>query len=53
MAKAKVLNKDEVRRVLRIAETLNHGERDKLALALSIMGGVLREARHHGRHARW
>ena len=40
MAKAKVLTKDEVRRVLRIAETGRHGQRDKLALALSIMGGM-------------
>ena len=40
MAKAKVLTKDEVRRVLRIAETGAHGQRDKLALALSIMGGM-------------
>lgn len=40
MAKAKVLTKDEVRRVLRIAETGSHGQRDKLALALSIMGGM-------------
>ena len=40
MAKAKVLTKDEARRVLRIAETGNHGQRDKLALALSILGGM-------------
>jgi integrase/recombinase XerD len=40
MAKAKVLSKEEVRRVLRIAETGSHGRRDKLALALSIMGGM-------------
>lgn len=40
MAKAKVLTKDEAKRVLRIAETLNHGQRDKVALALSIMGGM-------------
>lgn len=40
MAKAKVLTKEEAKRVLRIAETLNHGQRDKLALALSIMGGM-------------
>ncbi len=40
MAKAKVLTKEEVRRVLRIAETGNHGQRDKLALALSILGGM-------------
>lgn len=40
MPKAKVLTKDEAKRVLRIAETGNHGLRDKLALALSIMGGM-------------
>lgn len=40
MAKAKVLTKDEAKRVLRIAETGNHGQRDKLALALSILGGM-------------
>ena len=40
MAKAKVLSKDEAKRVLRIAETGRHGQRDKLALALSIMGGM-------------
>ena len=40
MAKAKVLTKDEAKRVLRIAETLNHGQRDRVALALSIMGGM-------------
>ncbi len=40
MAKAKVLTKDEAKRVLRIAETLNHGRRDRVALALSIMGGM-------------
>ncbi len=40
MAKAKVLTKDEVRRVLRIAETLNHGQRHRAVLALSIMAGM-------------
>lgn len=40
MAKAKVLTKDEAKRVLRIAETGRHGQRDKLALALSILGGM-------------
>jgi integrase/recombinase XerD len=40
MAKAKVLTKDEAKRVLRIAETLNHGQRDRVALALSIMAGM-------------
>jgi integrase/recombinase XerD len=40
MAKAKVLTRDEVKRVLRLAETSNIGQRDKLALALSIYGGM-------------
>ena len=40
MAKAKVLSKDEAKRVLRIAETSSHGQRDKVALALSIMAGM-------------
>ena len=40
MAKAKVLTKDEAKRVLRIADTGNHGQRDRLALALSILGGM-------------
>ena len=40
MAKAKVLTKDEAKRVLRIAETLNHGQRDRVTLALSIMAGM-------------
>jgi integrase/recombinase XerD len=40
MAKAKVLKKDEIKRVFRIAESGGLGERDKLALALSIMAGM-------------
>jgi integrase/recombinase XerD len=40
MAKAKVLTKSEIRRVMSIAESGNRGERDKLALALSIYGGM-------------
>ena len=40
MAKAKVLTKDQAKRVLRIAETLNYGQRDRVALALSIMAGM-------------
>ena len=40
MAKAKVLTKDEIKRVMRIAETGNNGLRDKVALSLSIMAGM-------------
>jgi integrase/recombinase XerD len=40
MAKAKVLTKDEIKRVFRLADSGSHGERDKLALALSIMAGM-------------
>ena len=40
MAKAKVLTKDEIKRVMRIAETGNNGLRDKTALSLSIMAGM-------------
>jgi integrase/recombinase XerD len=40
MAKAKVLSKDEIKRVLRIAESSNNGLRDKVAMALSIMAGM-------------
>jgi integrase/recombinase XerD len=40
MAKAKVLTKDEIKRVMRIAETGNNGLRDKTALALSIYAGA-------------
>ena len=40
MAKAKVLTKDEIKRAFRLAEVSKHGNRDKLALALSIMAGM-------------
>lgn len=40
MAKAKVLTKDEIKRVMRIADTGNNGLRDKTALALSIFAGA-------------
>lgn len=40
MAKAKVLSKEEIKRVLRIAESSNNGLRDKVAMALSIMAGM-------------
>jgi integrase/recombinase XerD len=40
MAKAKVLTKDEIKRVMRIAETANNGLRDKTALALSVLAGM-------------
>jgi len=40
MAKAKVLTRDEIKRVMRIAETGNNGHRDKVALSLSIMAGM-------------
>ncbi len=40
MAKAKVLSKDEIKRVMRLAESSSHGERDKLTLALSIYAGM-------------
>jgi integrase/recombinase XerD len=40
MAKAKVLSKDEIKRVLRIAESSNNGLRDKVAMAMSIMAGM-------------
>lgn len=40
MAQAKVLSKDEIKRVMRIAETGRNGLRDKAALALSINAGM-------------
>lgn len=40
MAKAKVLGKDEIKRVMRIAEVGNLGQRDKVALALSVHAGM-------------
>jgi hypothetical protein len=36
MAKAKVLTKDEIKRVMRIADTGNNGLRDRVALSLSV-----------------
>jgi integrase/recombinase XerD len=40
MAKAKVLTKDEIKRVLRIAESGQNGLRDKTAMSMSIMAGM-------------
>jgi integrase/recombinase XerD len=40
MAKAKVLTKDEIKRMMRIADTGNNGLRDRTALCLSIMAGM-------------
>ncbi len=40
MAKAKVLTKDEIKRVMRIADTGKNGLRDRVALSLSIMAGM-------------
>jgi integrase/recombinase XerD len=40
MAKAKVLTKDEIKRVMRIAEAGSNGLRDKTALSLSILAGM-------------
>ena len=40
MAKAKVLSREEIKRVMRIADTGNNGLRDQTALALSIMAGM-------------
>jgi integrase/recombinase XerD len=40
MAKAKVLTKDEIKRVMRIAEAGSNGLRDRVALSLSIMAGM-------------
>jgi integrase/recombinase XerD len=40
MAKAKVLTKDEIKRVMRIADTGKNGLRDKAAMALSIFAGA-------------
>lgn len=40
MAKAKVLTKDEIKRVMRIAETGRNGLRDRVALSLSILAGM-------------
>lgn len=40
MAKAKVLTKEEIKRVMRIAGTGQNGIRDRVALALSILAGM-------------
>ena len=40
MAKAKVLTKDEIKRVMRIADIGNNGLRDRVALSLSILAGM-------------
>lgn len=40
MAKAKVLTRDEIKRVMRIADTGNYGLRDRVALSLSIQAGM-------------
>lgn len=40
MAKAKVLTKDEIRRVMRIADTGRNGLRDRVALSLSVLAGM-------------
>ncbi|MFM5952055.1 MAG: tyrosine-type recombinase/integrase [Micrococcales bacterium] len=40
MAKAKVLSKEEIKRVMRIADTGRNGLRDKTAMGLSIYAGM-------------
>ena len=40
MAKAKVLTKEEIKRVMRIADTGRNGLRDRAALSLSILAGM-------------
>lgn len=40
MAKAKVLTKQEIKTVMRIAETGNNGLRDRAALSLSVLAGM-------------
>lgn len=40
MAKAKVLTKDEIRRVMKIAEMGRNGLRDRTALSLSVLAGM-------------
>ena len=40
MAQAKVLSRDEVKRVMRMADCTSNGLRDKVCLALSIHGGM-------------
>ena len=40
MAKAKVLTRDEIKRVMRIADTGRNGLRDRVALSLSMLAGM-------------
>ena len=40
MAKAKVLTRDEIKRVMRIADTGKNGLRDRVALSLSVLAGM-------------
>lgn len=40
MAKAKVLTRDEIKRVMRIADTGKNGLRDRVSLSLSILAGM-------------
>jgi integrase/recombinase XerD len=40
MGKAKVLTKDEIKRVMRIADTGNNGLRDRVAISLSVLAGM-------------
>lgn len=40
MAQAKVLTKDEIKRVLRMSETTKYGLRDRTAFSLSFYGGM-------------
>ena len=40
MAKAKVLTKEEIKRVMRIADTGRNGLRDRVALSLSVLAGM-------------
>ena len=40
MPKAKILTKDEIKRVMRIADTGRNGLRDRVALSLSIFAGM-------------
>lgn len=40
MAKAKVLTRDEIKRVMRIADAGNNGLRDRVALSLSVLAGM-------------
>ena len=40
MAKAKVLTRDEIKRVMRIADAGSNGLRDRVALSLSVLAGM-------------